>query len=450
MVILKDWSPCNLACGGGQSFLQLMKFDAKQGGNDCKTKETVLKRDCNTQACPTVNQMVNVKNELAKLEDVREKGSMLVKSVAISKRPQRYDKCHLKESDALMEKRGENTSASKDEFPLVPVRLVMNEKTITAYQDDNLSHKIVTFLLDEAIFSRTSDVRRCFIIKNASVSSKFCMIDAAKGDFLEEWVNDFNLFKNQCRKNKDSFSILNAEKKRLEHDYKQKMEKIKLELVQDKADVVKKTFELEEKKNLEKKINQFRRMSFSALEKELRLEDLLEKEEETREQTESSLLKEQIAQEKKKEESLIKAIQEKQLQNQFDMAKVQAQKSIQEIKKNTQSQILKQRQMVAKKIIEMRQKRKRKNAELKNQILSIRSNIADRLKTINKTGDKSQCLDSKNMEGYCKKNFQNNYIKLNDCKTKESYCYVCCEHEFGELHVVDRDQCYSECDKNLN
>ena len=188
-------------------------------------------------------------------------------------------------------------------------------------------------------------------------------------------------------------------------------------------------------------------MSFSALEKELRLEDLLEKEEESREQGESETLEQQITQEKKKEETLVKAIKEKELESQLNVAKNQAEKAISEIRKTTQSQILKQRQLVAKKIIEMRQKRKRKNAELKNQILSIRSNIADRLKTINRKGDKSFCLDTKNIETYCNKYFHENFVKMGDCKTKDSFCYVCCENEFGELHVVERDQCYTSCDK---
>jgi hypothetical protein len=456
MIILQDWTPCNLACGGGNSFLQLMKVEAKEGGKACKTKDTILKRACNTHACPTQAQITGINSELKKLQDLRTQNNKAieVKTVRISNRPQRFDKCHLKETDALMEKKDDvslqalNASVSKIlEFPLIPIRLVMNDKTITAYQDDNLSDKISTYLLDESTFTKTDDIRRCFIVKNNVSSAKFCMIDASKGDFLEEWFYDFNLFKHQCRKERVKSDKYLIDEKKLQKEYKEKVDKLKMEIVQNKADAVKKNFEEEEKKKLEKKINQFRKMSFSAMEKELRLEDLLEKEEESREQSESETLEQQITQEKKKEQTLIKAIREKELESQLNVAKSQAEKAILEIRKNTQAQILKQRQLVAKKIIEMRQKRKRKNADLKNQILTIRSNIADRLKNINRKGDQALCLDAKNMESYCNKYFADSFVKMGDCKTKESFCYVCCENEFGELHVLERDQCYSSCDK---
>jgi len=456
MIILQDWTPCNLACGGGLSFLQLMKVDAKEGGKPCKTNDTILKRECNSHACPTQAQITGINSEIKKLQDLRTQNNKIlsVKTVRISNRPQRYDKCYLKETDALMEKRDDislqtlSTNVSKNlEFPLIPVRLVMNDKTITAYQDDNLINKISTYLLDESNFIKTDDIRRCFIIKNNISSAKFCMIDASKGDFLEEWFYDFNLFKHQCRKERVKSDKYLVEEKKMEKEYKEKVDKLKMEILQNKAEAVKKTFEEEEKKKLEKKIHQFRKMSFSAMEKELRLEDLLEKEEESREQGESETLEQQISQEKKKEQTLIKAIREKELESQLNVAKSQAEKAILDIRKNTQAQILKQRQLVAKKIIEMRQKRKRKDADLKNQILTIRSNIADRLKNINRKGDQGQCLDFKNIESYCNKYFADSFVKMGDCKTKESFCYVCCENEFGELHVLERDQCYTSCDK---
>jgi len=456
MIILQDWTPCNLACGGGHSFLQLMKVEAKEGGKPCKTKDTILKRSCNTHACPTQGQISGSNSEMKKLQDLRTQNNRIipVRTVRISNRPQRFDKCHLKETDALMERRDEvslqnlNSNVSKMlEFPLIPIRLVMNDKTITAYQDDNLSDKISTYLLDESTFTKTDDIRRCFIVKNNISSAKFCMIDASKGDFLEEWFYDFNLFKHQCRKEREKSNKYINDEKKLEKEYKDKVNKLKMEIVENKAEAVKKTFEEDEKKKLEKKVHQFRKMSFSAMEKELRLEDLLEKEEESREQSESEMLEQQINQEKKKEQTLIKAIREKELESQLNVAKSQAEKAILEIRKNTQAQILKQRQLVAKKIIEMRQKRKRKNSELKNQILTIRSNIADRLKNINRKGDQGLCLEVKNIESYCTKYFADSFVKMGDCKTKESFCYVCCENEFGELHVLERDQCYASCDK---
>ena len=55
--------------------------------------------------------------------------------MSISKRKNRYDKCYLKESDALMVKDDESTRSFAIK-PKIPVRVVLNDKTFTIYQDD--------------------------------------------------------------------------------------------------------------------------------------------------------------------------------------------------------------------------------------------------------------------------------------------------------------------------
>merc|ERR1711957_307205 len=106
----------------------------------------------------------------------------------------------------------------------------------------------------------------------------------------------------------------------------------------------------------------------------------------------------------------------------------------------TKKQITIQRENITKKIIEMR-----------SEVMTIRTQIAARLQTINKSGSTQTCLsDMKsetNREKYCSVHFADNYIKFSDCINKSSFCYVCCESEFGDLHIVDRDSCYTSCDE---
>merc|ERR1712222_281136 len=123
-----------------------------------------------------------------------------------------------------------------------------------------------------------------------------------------------------------------------------------------------------------------------------RLEDLLEKEEASREEDETSTFTRQINSEKRKEECLMKAIKEKEIENQYNIAKFQAEHAIQKITKETQTQITKQRENIAKKIIEMRNKQKRKKAQLKSEIMTIRTQIAARLQNINRVGSTATCL----------------------------------------------------------
>merc|ERR1712151_1421376 len=191
----------------------------------------------------------------------------------------------------------------------------------------------------------------------------------------------------------------------LQDDFNNKVNGIKLDMVQEKAAMIKKRVAEGEKRKLVSKVDKVRKISLTAIEKEQRLEDLLEKEEGSREEDETTTLRMQINSEKRKEECLMKAIKEKEIENQYNIAKSHAEHAIQKITKETQSQITKQRENIAKKIIEMRNKQKRKKAQLKSEIMTIRTQIASRLQTINKKGDSSMCTksltDSTEREKYC-------------------------------------------------
>jgi hypothetical protein len=371
-----------------------------------------------------------------------------VKMMSISSRPQRYDKCHLKETDSLMEL-DDATTKDFSIKPMIPVRIVMTDKTFTAYQNDSLTSKLVAYNLSQSVLIKKSD-GKCFSVQNNLKNDKFCMLDSAKGDFVEEWYYDFSLFKNQCRKERAKSSVIITEEKKLQDDFNNKVNGIKLDMVQEKAAMIKKRVGEGEKRKLVNKVDKVRKISLTAIEKEQRLEDLLEKEEESREGDETTLLQQQINSEKRKEECLMKAIKEKEIENQYNIAKSQAEHAIQKITKETKKQITQQRENITKKIIEMRNRQKRKKAQLRSEVMTIRTQIAARLQTINKMGSTKTCISSlkseNDREKYCSEHFADNYIKFADCINKSSFCYVCCESEFGDLHVVNRDQCYTACD----
>jgi len=232
----------------------------------------------------------------------------------------------------------------------------------------------------------------------------------------------------------------------MKNEFDNKVEELKIQMVKEQSDMLKKKVGDDEKKTLVNKVDQIRKTSLHALEKEMRLEDLLEKEEESKEDEENKTLEMQIQSEKKKEDCLVKAIKEKEIENQYNIAKTQADRAIEQIAKQTQSQIILQRKNIAMKITEMRQKQKRKKAQLKNEIMSIRTQIAERLQKINKVGSSERCLNIDARAAYCTAQFPDNYIKFGECNQPDSFCYVCCENEFGEMHVLDRDTCYNSCD----
>ncbi len=144
-------------------------------------------------------------------------------------------------------------------------------------------------------------------------------------------------------------------------------------------------------------------------------------------------------------------MKEKEIENQMNLAKSHAEEAIRNIQEQTKRDIAKKRLEIKKRIAEMRKKQDRKKAVLKNQIMSIRTTIAQKLNKFNKNGNPDNCVSAPTdvqKENYCNTNFPDNYVKHQDCMSKDSFCYVCCENEFGDYHVVERDKCYAKCDSN--
>ena len=77
------------------------------------------------------------------------------------------------------------------------------------------------------------------------------------------------------------------------------------------------------------------------------------------------------------------------------------------------------------------------------------------MQQITKEGDLTKCFipkegDSK-VEEYCNANFTDDIMKFQDCMVRDSFCHVCCENEFGELHILERDTCVkNQCEGKKN
>jgi len=50
------------------------------------------------------------------------------------------------------------------------------------------------------------------------------------------------------------------------------------------------------------------------------------------------------------------------------------------------------------------------------------------------------------MNSYCDANIINDYQRNTDCKNTQTYCYICCETEYGLVNYNDRMGCYDKCD----
>jgi hypothetical protein len=286
----------------------------------------------------------------------------IMKMMSISNRPARYDKCHIKEGDALMQKIPNSESSNNQNLQQtnVPVKIVMNDKTFSIFQDDQMKNLIKTITLKESVFYRVLTNPECFILKTKSgEKTQICQLSAkSPKDWVEEWDYDFNLFKYQCYKSRSLSEItINVEQeKKIKKEFTQNVDKIKLEIVRKKTREIKKHFEDDEQVTFLQKMEKVKESSFKAIEKEEMLERLIEKEEVKKEEEENSEMQLQIQKEEKKRECLQRAIKEKQLEDQFNINKLRFIEKIKEIQTDAKKEIARKRDEIRKKIMDMRKR----------------------------------------------------------------------------------------------
>jgi len=124
---------------------------------------------------------------------------------------------------------------------------------------------------------------------------------------------------------------------------------------------------------------------------------------------------------------------------------------------NTSQNILDSRDEIKKKINLMRLQSERKKAQIKSKIMSMRNDSAQQLQKYTKKGNKEKCFipdpndndDIKKVEVFCGANFPTEMNEFMNCKILESFCYVCCEAEFGPMQLSKRENCMNtRCNKD--
>ena len=449
-IMLQDWSQCTQKCGGGKQVRQLQCIPPKKGGKPCQGS-SIRERPCNTQPCPEPKLLSQViKREENPLKNLMSSNAPIVKMMPISQRPQRYDKCHIKDTDA---------SYINEKGVRVPIRLVMNNKSISAFQDENLSSSLITFLLEDTQFKLLKENKSCFRLENVNGHADFCslvedcagnrpevsntIIDTYHNSFVNEWNYDFNLFKTQCfQERKVNYDISN------DPEFQKKQSELQQEFIQQKKNKIKSESTKSEEFQLMKKRKETEAMTLSALMKEKHFEDMLIKEEAEREEEELKEIQLQLENEKKKKDCMKKAIQEKQLESEAQLSTSEAERSIEQLKKQVQLTIQKQRNEVQEKIKRMRQINNRKRQHLLQQIQLIRTETAGHVNQATRKGDTNTCkaivdirdqgIKQGKINEYCSMNLVN---FVPDCTT--NFCYSCCENEFGDIYISERNQCYN-------
>ena len=448
-ILLQDWTSCSLKCGGGLHYQHWMCVPPKKGGKKCKG-QAVRTEPCNTQPCPGTIGLLNT--------SVSTKGQVpgvvlnpIVKSFPFSKRPQNYLKCQIKENDVFYLIDGPDNKKIKR-----PSRIVMNTHTISIYHDDSYKTAAFAFDLKNTLISPKKDDKCCFDLLNGRLGYTICggfgqlCGTSSNPKFVNEWVSDFNLFKVGCYEN---LKIKNWKSEQSKKAMADALEAAGVGGLSDRANLIKKRIEEKKMDEWNKKLQNTQSQAMKLMKREFDIEKMLQQELQLKAELEAKELMELKRREQAKKECLEKAFKERDTQNKRLMDDMHKENELDLIKQNTKKEVELQRNKLREKLNAIRNKFKKRKRLIMQDINVIRSDMAKNLMNANKKGNMLICKNAygnkEKITDYCNREIVDNYVKNIECRSESSFCYVCCENEFGNLVMEKRDVCYKMCDKML-
>lgn len=337
-------------------------------------------------------------------------------------------------------------SATSIHKVLAPVRVVMNNFTLSIFESANYYSNLLTFDLEQTNFLSSKEHKWCFILQQKSQEAELCSYSMKHKDtsFVEEWSYDFELFKGKCRVEKATNEVTDDINYRL----KTKMMEIEKEMENEKKNVIQEREKDAETNLLAKRITDTAELTFKALKKETSLEEMIKNEEEQKIKERQRKLKGMLEKEEEKKKQLDERIKEKELETETILESEERELNIKEAKKEAAEILLEKRNKLKKTIAEMRKKSELEESQLQSKILKLRSQIATEMTDANRKGDAGKCRkgleNRENREAYCKVSFETDYVNYAKCIDEADFCSTCCEKEFGEMFMQLRTECLKD------
>jgi hypothetical protein len=208
---------------------------------------------------------------------------------------------------------------------------------------------------------------------------------------------------------------------------------------------------------MQKEVEKVREITINALNKEITMEDMLEREEDQRELEEKKELEEQVKAEKEKEECLEKTIIEKKREEQLALDKQIKLDKIEKMKEDMRRQIQIKRESKLKEEAMKKKTSEIQTNQLKQQLFEMRQKRVNNYQHLLYIGKPEQCKvpakdgrDNETVATYCGKNYVTDGTMLNKCKQNQEFCPMCCVKEIGDLHARERYLCLKKCTDQYN
>ena len=120
------------------------------------------------------------------------------------------------------------------------------------------------------------------------------------------------------------------------------------------------------------------------------------------------------------------------------------------IKERFQKKIAEKRLQMKAMLENIRRKQKLKRLQKEQELKELKAQISKDLLRANYIGDIKKCIRGKEdmdyRDSYCNTWWVESYVTNQDCHADETWCEMCCEHEFGNLYMKKRYECFDICD----
>jgi len=230
-ILLSDWSECTLKCGGGLTYQQWMCVPPRPGGKACIGK-SIRTKPCNRQNCPNVGGVGLIARMAGPNKEVLKP---VYKLLPFTARPQRYVRCSVKEQDVLYKIYDNNLNEIK-----MPGRIVMNNRTITLFNDEKYQKHVFTLNLPQVSIYQSARDHCCFVLRSLNKQWEICGFQTNCGTkidpkFYKSWENDFVLWQTKCFKPLDD----KAWDYKLQREWDTQITKARLDILDEKSKLIK-------------------------------------------------------------------------------------------------------------------------------------------------------------------------------------------------------------------
>lgn len=198
---MQDWSTCDRGCGGGTQTQHRVCVEPIGSGAPC-SGNALITRPCNEQPCasPEIKNSEEVKEN--QVIEYKFSPVMQLRIQQLSSRPQRFEKCIIKETDVEIVR---DDVTQFHAYPKVPGRAVLNNRTFSVFQTANNYETIIysAQLKNIIIVKSRVDPEICFQVNDTSTTRHIilCGLSTASDDLTEikaEWEKQILFFKNNC------------------------------------------------------------------------------------------------------------------------------------------------------------------------------------------------------------------------------------------------------------